>query len=155
MLLPSPALALDQGFLRLFTPAEQLGGELTLQDLQAPPLVPLALAEQGRERNSNDPFVSLPSRWRRPWQRLQAATPGWRWRRVRRLVASWPALPAAVLVPLVVHSDGNVDVFLEGPGPAAVSAALESLIARLGTPPPGSVQPLLLELQPRPAPSLQ
>ena len=42
-----------------FTPAEQLGGLVTRQDLDAPPLSPVALAEQGRQRNSADPLAAL------------------------------------------------------------------------------------------------
>jgi len=155
LLPPGPAQAGDLRFLQLFTPAEQLGGELTLQDLQAPPLAPLALAEQGRQRRSRDPFVALPPTWRRPWRQLQATTPAWRWQRAQLLTASWPDLPAPVVVPLVLHSDGTVDVFLDGPGAPAVTAALQSLLTRLAMPPKGSVQPLQLELQPRPLLSLQ
>ena len=133
-----------------------MGGELTLQDLQAPSLAPVALAEQGRQRRSRDPFVALPPSGRRPWQRLRRATsPPLQWQRLRLLTASWPDLPAPVVVPLVLHSDGTVDVFLDGPGSPSVTAALQSLLSRLAAPPRGSVQPLQLELQPRPLLSLQ
>ena len=146
---PCPAAA-DQGFLRLFSPAEQLGGELTLDDLGAPMLPPLALAEQARVRASRDPFAALPEHWRAPWRRIKATTPGVQWRPARRVVASWPGLSAASMVPLLQHSDGSVDVFLDGPGTPALAEALKALLDRLGLPPAGSVQPLLLELQPRP-----
>lgn len=147
---PLPLAAFEQGYLRQFTPSERLGGELTLQDLNAPPLPPLALAEQARLRRSSDPFGALSEPWRRPWRRIMASTPRVRWRPVRRLVASWPGLPAVLLVPVLLHSDGSVDVFLDAPGSAPVAAALEALLERLDTPPSGSVQPLQLELQPRP-----
>ena len=150
MVPPLPVAAFEQGYLRLFTPSERLGGELTLQDLDGPVLPPLALAEQARLRRSTDPFGALPERWRRPWRRIMANAPGVRWRPARRLVASWPGLPAALLVPVLLHSDGSVDVFLDAPGAAPVAAALEALLKRLELPAAGSVQPLQLELQPRP-----
>jgi len=67
-----------------------------------------------------------------------------------------------VLVPMVLHSDGSVDVFLDHPPPTAASGtssvlerAISALLERLALPPAGALQPLLLELQPRPSASLQ
>jgi len=148
---PLPAAALDGVVWRSFSPAERLGGELTLQDLNAPPQPAIALAEKARQRLSPDPFAALPEPWQRPWRQLRASTPRVRWHAARRVVTTWPQLLTPLTVPLLLHSDGTADVFLDGPGPAAVSAALTALLDRLTPPPAGSVQPLLLELQPRPA----
>lgn len=137
-----------------FTPAEQLGGLLTRQDLDAPPLSPVALAEQGRQRNSADPLAALPSLWR--YQMRQVLPPRSRlgWQPARVLHSSWPRLGRALLVPVVLYSDGRVDVFLDDPGAApdgaATQQALTALLQRLDRPPQGTLQALLLELQPRP-----
>ena len=111
---------------------------------------PLALAEQGRLRNSKDPLEALPLPWRTPLRQLLPAPSRLRWQRARRIHASWPGLRRPVRVPLVLHSDGTADVFLDGPGNQPLELALTSLLERLGSPPTGSIQPLLLEFQPRP-----
>lgn len=147
---PAPASA---DLLAGYSPAERLGGELTVRDLQAPPLSPLALAEQGRLRNSNDPLEGLPLPWRTPLRQLLPAPSRLRWQRARRVHASWAGLRGPVLVPLVLHSDGTADVFLDGPGNQPLEQALTALLERLGSPPAGTIQPLLLELQPRPGTS--
>ena len=153
--LPAAAGVLDQ-----FTPAEQLGGVLELVDRHAPPLSPLALAEQGRQRNSSDPLLALPLTWRLPMRRQLQLQPRLRWLPARLLRSSWPGLRRALLVPLVLHSDGSVDVYLDRPEAGAsadnqLEHALGTVIERLNLPPAGSLQPLLLELQPRPSVSLQ
>lgn len=142
---PAPASA---DLLAGFSPAERLGGELTVHDLAAPPLSPLALAEQGRLRNSNDPLAALPLPWRTPMRQLLPAPSRLRWQRARRVHASWAGLKGPVLVPLVLHSDGTADVFLDGPGNQPLEQALTALLGRLGPPPPGTLQPLLLEFVP-------
>lgn len=153
--MPAAAGVLDQ-----FTPAERLGGALELVDREAPPLSPLALAEQGRQRNSGDPLVVLPLEWRRPLRQQLPPQGRLRWQRARVLRSSWPGLRASLLVPMVLHSDGSVDVFLDRPAagtadPNPLEQAISALIERLVPPPEGALQPLLLELQPRPSASLQ
>ena len=137
-----------------FTPAEQLGGPLNRQDLEAPPLSPVALAEQGRLRNSSDPLVALPPLWRRQLRQVLPPRSNLGWQPARRLHSSWPQLDRPLLVPVVLYSDGRVDVFLDDPGTAptgaAVQQALTALLQRLDRPPQGTLQALLLELQPRP-----
>ena len=141
-----------------FTPAEQLGGPLTRQDLEAPPLSPVALAEQGRQRNSTDPLVALPPLWRRQLRQVLPPRSRLGWQPARVLHSSWPRLDRPLMVPVVLYSDGRVDVFLDDPGNAptgaAVQQALTALLQRLDRPPQGTLQALLLELQPRPALSL-
>jgi hypothetical protein len=146
---PGPGAVL----LQQFSPSEQLGGELTALDLEAPLLSPLAMAEQGRVRNSRDPLEALPRPWRQPLRRLLPSQASLRWQRARVVHGSWPRLPRALVVPLVLHSDGSVDVFLDASGGAAVEQALNHLLQRLDLPPAGSIQPLLLELHPRSAAS--
>lgn len=143
--MPGPGDALMQQF----SASEQLGGEITVVDLQAPSLSPLALAEQGRVRNSPDPLQALPSRWRQPLRNLLPPQSTLRWQRARVVHGSWPNLQSQMEVPLVLYSDGSVDVFLDSPGAGLVEAALKNLLLRLDTPPAGSLQPLLFELQPR------
>ena len=137
-----------------FTPAERLGGPLSRQDLEAPPLSPVALAEQGRLRNSGDPLVALPPLWRRQLRQVLPPRSSLGWQPARILHSSWPQLDRSLLVPVVLYSDGRVDVFLDNPGPAptgaAVQQALTALLLRLDRPPRGTLQALLLELQPRP-----
>jgi hypothetical protein len=137
-----------------FTPAEQLGGMLTRQDLDAPPLSPVALAEQGRQRNSDDPLTALPSVWRRQMRQVLPPRSRLAWQPARVLHSSWPRLDRPLLVPVVLYSDGRVDVFLDDPGAAPAGAAtqqaLTALLQRLDRPPQGTLQALLLELQPRP-----
>lgn len=150
MLWAQPPLAAADLLLQ-FSPAERLGGELTAGDLQAPPLSPLALAEQGRQRNSSDLLEALPMPWRQPLRRVLPPPSQRRWLRARLLHASWPGLRHPVIVPLALHGDGSADVFLDGPGSLPLQDALSNLIVRLELPPQGAIQPLLLLLQPRPA----
>ena len=141
-------------WLQQFTPAEQLGGPLTRQDLEAPTLSPVALAEQGRQRSSDDPLAALPSIWRHQMRQVLPPRSRLGWQPARVLHSSWPHLGRALLVPVVLYSDGRVDVFLDDPGGAPAGAAtqqaLTALLQRLDRPPQGMLQALLLELQPRP-----
>lgn len=152
--LPVAPLRAESLWLLQFTPAERLGGVLTRQDLEAPPLAPVALAEQGRQRNSADPLVALPSRWRRQMRQALPPQSQLGWQPARVLHSSWPRLDRALSVPVVLYSDGRVDVFLDDPGAAPAGAAtqqaLTAVLQRLERPPRGTLQALLLELQPRP-----
>jgi hypothetical protein len=134
-----------------FTRSDLLGGELTRDDLTKPAIHPLALAEQARAIRLGDPFLPLPRPLQQPMrQALQTLKPG------HNLSAVKPARMVHVpsrraqktqQVPLVLQSDGSVDVLHQPEDPIAIEE-IKGWSARQERPADGEMQPAVVVIQP-------
>jgi hypothetical protein len=144
---PSPGLLQAQ-----FSRAELLGGPISLADLNARAIPPLALAEQGRRTLSGDPMAALPEAWREPMRRaLQGLpTPGGAAARIgnaRLIHIPSRRVSAPAEVPLALQSDGSVDI-LSRPREEAVVEEIRDWSAKQAPPSEGSVTPAVVHLHP-------
>lgn len=131
-----------------FRNSDLLGGALTLTDLRAPSMPPLAVAEQARLSSSDDPLAPLPSVWRAPMRAALRQLPlppsGITSARVVHVPSTRVKRPTPV--PLALQSDGSVDV-LSSPDPEALKD-IESWSRRQKPPQRGTVTPAVVNLQP-------
>ncbi len=147
---PADALAgLRQGYSR----AELLGGPITLADLNEETTIPaLALAEQGRQALSGDPFAALPEGWREPMRRALLALPAPdgstpRIENARHVHVPSRRIATATEVPLALQSDGSIDI-LSRPKEPAVVVEIRNWSAAQRPPAAGSVSPAVVHLHP-------
>ncbi len=145
----SPAAGLLKG---TFTRAEQLGGPITLADLQAVSMPPLALAEQGRRSLSGDPMAALPEAWREPMRQALKTLPApggtpTQIETARHIHVPSRRISAPTEVPLALQADGSVDI-LSQPKEAAVVEVVRDWSARQPLPAEGHVAPAVLHLHP-------
>ncbi|MCT0198200.1 hypothetical protein KQ313_00640 [Synechococcus sp. CS-1325] len=141
-----------------FSPAELLGGPLTLASLDEAPMPVLARSERQRWLASGDPLAPLNSEWREPMRRA-----------IRQLAASGQpkaALPVvqhsktvfvpstrirkSEQVPVAIHADGTVQV-LRRPAAAGALRDIEDWSQRQTLPEPGKVVATVIHLDPLPA----
>jgi hypothetical protein len=108
-----------------FRNSELLGGDLSIADLQRPAMPSLALAEQARWAATGDPLAPLPALWREPMRRalqaLPSATAGRSGIQAARVVhVPSSRVRASTTVPLVLQSDGSVDILGRADDPAVL-----------------------------------
>ena len=139
---------------RSFTPAELLGGALTLHDLQAEPIPALALSERARLARSSDPLAPLPQAWREPMRRALNAInipsplqPPAQLEAARVVHVPSMKVSRAIAVPLALQSDGSVDL-LSKPEDPAVLEAIRGWSGRQDLPALGRVAPAIVHVEP-------
>jgi len=139
---------------RSFTPAELLGGTLTLKDLQAAPTPAVALSERARLARSSDPLAPLPQAWREPMRRALNAInipsplkPSAQLEAARVVHVPSMKVSRATAVPLVLQSDGSVDL-LSKPEDPAVLEAIRGWSGRQDLPASGRLAPAIVHVQP-------
>jgi hypothetical protein len=139
---------------RSFTPAELLGGPLTLHDLQAAPIPAVALSERARLARSSDPLAPLPQAWREPMRRALNAInissplkPPAQLEAARVVRVPSLKVSRATSVPLALQSDGSVDL-LSKPEDPAVLEAIRSWSGRQDLPASGRVAPAIVHVEP-------
>ena len=139
---------------RSFTPAELLGGSLTLQDLQAEPIPAVALSERARLARSSDPLAPLPHAWREPMRRALNAInipsplqPPAQLEAARVVHVPSLKVSRAIAVPLALQSDGSVDL-LSKPEDPAVLEAIRGWSGRQDPPALGRVAPAIVHVEP-------
>jgi hypothetical protein len=155
--LGTPAFASGGNLLqRNFSRSELLGGVLTMEDLGAPAMPPVARAERARWANSGDPLAPLPNDLREPMRKairtLPAPTPTKTARLQQGRVIYVPSTRVSkpTQVPLALQADGTVDV-LSHPDDPAVIEDIKEWSSRQTAPAAGSVTPAVVHLQPIPA----
>jgi len=139
---------------RSFTPAELLGGPLTLHDLQAGPIPAVALSERARLARSSDPLAPLPQAWREPMRRALNAInipstlrPPAQLEAARVVHVPSMKVSRATAVPLALQSDGSVDL-LSKPEDPAVLEAIRGWSGRQDLPSSGRVAPAIVHVEP-------
>jgi len=139
---------------RSFTPAELLGGALTLQDLQAAPTPAVALSERARLARSSDPLAPLPQAWREPMRRALNAInipsplkPPAQLEAARIVHVPSMKVSRATAVPLALQSDGSVDL-LSKPEDPAVLEAIRGWSGRQDLPASGRLAPAIVHVEP-------
>jgi len=139
---------------RSFTPAELLGGSLTLQDLHAEPIPAVALSERARLARSSDPLAPLPQVWREPMRRALNAInipsslqPPAQLEAARVVHVPSMKVSRAIAVPLALQSDGSVDL-LSKPEDPAVLEAIRGWSGRQDPPALGRVAPAIVHVEP-------
>jgi hypothetical protein len=139
---------------RSFTPAELLGGTLTLQDLQAAPTPSVALSERARLARSSDPLAPLPQAWREPMRRALNAInipsplkPPAQLEAARIVHVPSMKVSRATAVPLALQSDGSVDL-LSKPDDPAVLEAIRGWSGRQDLPASGRLAPAIVHVEP-------
>lgn len=139
---------------RSFTPAELLGGTLTLKDLQAAPTPSVALSERARLARSSDPLAPLPQAWREPMRRALNAInipsplkPSAQLEAARVVHVPSMKVSRATAVPLVLQSDGSVDL-LSKPEDPAVLEAIRGWSGRQDLPASGRLAPAIVHVEP-------
>ena len=139
---------------RSFTPAELLGGPLTLHDLQAEPIPSVALSERARLARSSDPLAPLPQAWREPMRRALKAInipstlkPPAQLEAARVVHVPSMKVSRATAVPLALQSDGSVDL-LSKPEDPAVLEAIRGWSGRQDLPSFGRVAPAIVHVEP-------
>ena len=139
---------------RSFTPAELLGGALTLHDLQAEPIPAVALSERARLARSSDPLAPLPQAWREPMRRALNAInipsplqPPAQLEAARVVHVPSMKVSRAIAVPLALQSDGSVDL-LSKPEDPAVLEAIRGWSGRQDPPALGRVAPAIVHVEP-------
>jgi len=139
---------------RSFTPAELLGGVLTLGDLQTEPIPALALSERARLAHSSDPLAPLPQAWREPMRRALNAIsipsplqPPAQLEAARVVHVPSMKVSRAIAVPLALQSDGSVDL-LSKPEDPAVLEAIRGWSGRQDPPGLGRVAPAIVHVEP-------
>lgn len=141
---------------RNFSNSELLGGVLTIQDLGAPSMPPVARAERARWASSGDPMAPLPQSLREPMRQairtLPAPTPSKTAKLQQGRVIYVPSTRVSkpTQVPLAVQADGTVDV-LSQPDDPAVIEDIKEWSSRQPAQAPGTVTPTVVNLQPIPA----
>lgn len=141
---------------RNFSNSELLGGVLTIQDLGAPAMPPVARAERARWASSGDPMAPLPQSLREPMRQairtLPAPTPTKTAKLQQGRVIYVPSTRVSkpTQVPLAVQADGTVDV-LSQPDDPAVIEDIKEWSSRQPAQVPGTVTPTVVNLQPIPA----
>lgn len=108
-----------------FRNSELLGGDLSIADLKRPAMPSLALAEQARWAATGDPLAPLPPLWREPMRRalqsLPSATAGTSGIQAAQVVhVPSSRVRAATTVPLVLQSDGSIDILGRADDPAVL-----------------------------------
>lgn len=140
---------------RNFSNSELLGGVLTIQDLGAPAMPPVARAERARWASSGDPMAPLPQSLREPMRQairtLPAPTPTKTAKLQQGRVIYVPSTRVSkpTQVPLAVQADGTVDV-LSQPDDPAVIEDIKEWSSRQPAQAPGTVTPTVVNLQPIP-----
>jgi len=139
---------------RSFTPAELLGGPLSLKDLQAEPIPAVALSERARLARSSDPLAPLPQAWREPMRRALNAInipsplkPPAQLEAARVVHVPSIKVLRATAVPLALQSDGSVDL-LAKPDDPAVLEAIRGWSGRQDLPASGRVAPAIVHVEP-------
>jgi hypothetical protein len=139
---------------RSFTPAELLGGALTLHDLQAEPIPAVALSERARLARSSDPLAPLPQAWREPMRRALNAInihsplqPPAQLEAARVVHVPSMKVSRPIAVPLALQSDGSVDL-LSKPEDPAVLEAIRGWSGRQDPPALGRVAPAIVHVEP-------
>ena len=139
---------------RSFTPAELLGGALTLGDLQTEPIPAVALSERARLARSSDPLAPLPQAWREPMRRALNAInmpsplqPPAQLEAARVVHVPSMKVSRAIAVPLALQSDGSVDL-LSKPEDPAVLEAIRGWSGRQDPPALGRVAPAIVHVEP-------
>ena len=139
---------------RSFTPAELLGGTLTLQDLQVAPTPAVALSEKARLARSSDPLAPLPQAWREPMRRALNAInipsplkPPAQLEAARVVHVPSMKVSRATAVPLALQSDGSVDL-LSKPEDPAVLEAIRGWSGRQDLPASGRLAPAIVHVEP-------
>jgi len=139
---------------RSFTPAELLGGALTLHDLQTEPIPAVALSERARLARSSDPLAPLPQAWREPMRRALNAInipsplqPPAQLEAARVVHVPSMKVSRAIAVPLALQSDGSVDL-LSKPEDPAVLEAIRGWSGRQDLPALGRVAPAIVHIEP-------
>jgi hypothetical protein len=139
---------------RSFTPAELLGGPLTLRDLQAEPIPAVALSERARLARSSDPLAPLPQAWREPMRRALNAInissplkPPAQLEAARVVHVPSMKVSRATAVPLALQSDGSVDL-LARPDDPEVLEAIRGWSGRQDLPASGRVAPAIVHVEP-------
>ena len=139
---------------RSFTPAELLGGSLTLQELQAESIPAVALSERARLARSSDPLAPLPQAWREPMRRALNAInipsplqPPAQLEAARVVHVPSMKVSRAIAVPLALQSDGSVDL-LSKPEDPAVLEAIRGWSGRQDPPALGRVAPAIVHVEP-------
>ena len=139
---------------RSFTPAELLGGPLTLHDLQAEPIPAVALSERARLARSSDPLAPLPHAWREPMRRAlnsiniaSPLKPPAQLEAARVVYVPSMKVSRATAVPLALQSDGSVDL-LSKPEDPAVLEAIRGWSGRQDLPASGRVAPAIVHVEP-------
>lgn len=141
---------------RNFSNSELLGGVLTIQDLGAPAMPPVARAERARWARSGDPMAPLPQSLREPMRQairtLPTPTPTKTAKLQQGRVIHVPSTRVSkpTQVPLAVQADGTVDV-LSKPDDPAVIEDIKEWSRRQPAQAPGTVTPTVVNLQPIPA----
>jgi hypothetical protein len=140
---------------RKFSRAELLGGVLTIQNLGAPAMPPLARAERARWASSGDPMAPLPQNLREPMRRaihtLPAPSPSSsaKLQQARVIYVPSTRVSKPTQVPLAVQADGSVDV-LSRPDDPAVIEDIREWSTRQPAPSAGTVTPAVVNLEPIP-----
>jgi len=139
---------------RSFTPAELLGGALTLKDLQVAPSPAVALSERARLARSSDPLAPLPQAWREPMRRALNAInipsplkPAAQLEAARVVHVPSMKVSRATAVPLALQSDGSVDL-LSKPEDPAVLEAIRGWSGRQDLPASGRLAPAIVHVEP-------
>jgi hypothetical protein len=139
---------------RSFTPAELLGGVLTLGDLQTEPIPAVALSERARLARSSDPLAPLPQAWREPMRRALNAInipspqqPPAQLEAARVVHVPSMKVSRSIAVPLALQSDGSVDL-LSKPEDPAVLEAIRGWSGRQDPPALGRVAPAIVHVEP-------
>lgn len=139
---------------RSFTPAELLGGPLTLHDLQAELIPAVALSERARLARSQDPLAPLPLAWREPMRRalntinvLSPLKPPAQLEAARVVHVPSMKVSRAIAVPLAMQSDGSIDVLSKTEDPAVLEA-IRGWSGRQDLPARGRVAPAIVHVEP-------
>jgi hypothetical protein len=140
---------------RNFSRSELLGGVLTIQDIGAPAMPPLARAERARWASSGDPMAPLPQNLREPMRQaihtLQPPTPtkAAKLEPARVIYVPSTRVRRSTQVPLAVQADGTVDV-LSKPDDPGVIEDIKEWSSRQPAPAAGTVTPAVINLEPIP-----
>ena len=139
---PTEAVTANQLLIREYRPSELLGGALGLNDIQAPTMPALALAERARWAGSTDPLAPLPSDWREPMRRALGTLPsqprsGGRLETARIVHVPSNRIRTSTDVPLALQSDGSVAEAIRVPlsAVAGVAGGEPVRISRVGAVP--------------------
>ena len=141
-----------------FTPAELLGGTLTLASLKEAPMPALARSERARWQASGDPLAPLSSEWREPMrQAMRQLAPAGKGPSPQPLVqlAQMVHVPSVRIrsseqVPVAIHADGTVQV-LRRPAAKEALKDIEDWSQRQALPEAGKVVAAVVNLEPLPA----
>jgi hypothetical protein len=153
-LVPTQAVTANQLLMREYGPSELLGGALGLNDIQAPTMPALAMAERARWAGSSDPLAPLPIDWREPMRRALGTLPGQSRSGGHLETARIVHVPSNRIrtstdVPLALQSDGSVDILSKPDDPAVVDE-IRTWSRRQQAPAAGNVTPAVVRLHPMP-----